>query len=85
MTLLGSLHWRKQDYKLVAEWWRYSSRQPEHPVAAGIGKPVVLERHAAVVESEQVGNQVEFDNHQLADDKPLDHMTAEAPSNGLKI
>ena len=45
----------------------------------------MLERHAAVVESEQVGNQVEFDNHQLADDKPLDHMTAEAPSNGLKI
>lgn len=52
---------------------------------AGIGKPVVLERHAVVVESEPVGNQVEFDNHQLADDKQLGHMTAGAPSDGLRI
>ena len=38
-----------------------------------------------VVELVPVGNQVEFDTRQQADDKQLGHMTAEAPSDGLKI
>ena len=38
-----------------------------------------------VAELEPVGSQVEFDNHQQADDKQLGHMTAEAPSDGLRI
>ena len=38
-----------------------------------------------VAELEPVGSQVEFDNHQLADDKQLGHTTAEAPSDGLRI
>ena len=38
-----------------------------------------------VVELEPVGNQVEFDTHRQADDKHLGHMTAKAPSDGLKI